>query len=86
MSKTEEVEAHRAHIRRLADERCKAKHREYYDSLICIGPNESGFGPPCDGCVAEEEKHWQNKRATVVGRKLSPEETRALKEKLGIED
>ena len=86
MSRPEEVEAHRAHIRRLADSRCRAKHRDYYESLICVGPNESGFGPPCDECVAEEERNWQNKRATVVGRELSPEEARALREELGIED
>lgn len=64
----------RAHIRNLADSRCKNKHPDYYDSLICVGPNPSGFGPPCDGCVEETRLELEQKRGKTHGRELSADE------------
>jgi hypothetical protein len=41
-------------VRRLADEICIKKHRDYHDSLICVGPGSGrGFSPPCDECIQE---------------------------------
>jgi len=52
-----------SHLRGLADRRCKRKHRDYYDSLICVGPGSGkGFGPPCDECIAEVEREQRVKR------------------------
>ena len=82
----EEREARETHIRRLADSRCRAKHRDYYDSLICVGPNESGFGPPCDNCIEEARKALEDKRATAHERLLSPEEAAQVRRELGIDD
>ena len=73
-----------AYVRSLADFRCKAKHRSYYDSLTCVGPNQSGFGPPCDSCVRETEDELQKKRGKAQGKKLSPEETEEVKKRLGL--
>lgn len=79
-------EEREAHIRHLADSHCRNKHRDYYDSLICVGPNPSGFGPPCDGCIEETRKRLEDKRATVHGRPLSPEETAEMRRELGLDD
>jgi hypothetical protein len=82
--KSEEL---RLHIRRLADSRCKAKHPDYYDSLICVGPGSThGLGPPCDGCVAEVEHELEAKRAKAHGRELSPEEAAKMRRELGLDD
>jgi hypothetical protein len=50
-------------IRDLARARCKKKHRDYFDSLVCVGPGSSkGFGPPCDECLAEVEREHKKKK------------------------
>lgn len=70
-------EERRNQIRRLADSRCRRKHIDHYDSLICVGPgSKQGFGPPCDECLAETEHEYELKRAKAHGRELSPEEAR----------
>jgi hypothetical protein len=74
-----------AHVRRLADSHCRAKHRSYYDSLICVGPNSQGFGPPCDGCIRETEQRLSSKRAKAQGIELTEDEAMALKKRLGLE-
>ena len=75
----------RKHIRHLADSRCKAKHLDYYNSLICVGPgSEHGFGPPCDGCIAEVGREYEAKRSKAHGRELSPEEAAKVRRKLGL--
>ena len=51
------------HIYRLADARCKRKHRDYYDSLICVGPGSSrGFRPPCNECIEEIRKELRQRQ------------------------
>lgn len=77
-------EERRAHIRNLADSRCRNKHRDYYDLLICIGPNPSGFGPPCDSCIEETRLELEKKRDKAQSREPTPEEDAALRKKLGI--
>ncbi len=73
-----------AHVRKLADSHCRKKHRDYYDSLVCFGPNPSNFGPPCDECVDEKRQELEQKRQKAHGQELSPEETAALRQRLGI--
>ena len=75
----------RQHIRNLADSRCKAKHRDYYDSMICVGPNEGGFGPPCDSCLEETRRELEQKRGKAQGRELSPEEAAKVRKRLEVE-
>ena len=74
----------RAHVRNIADSRCKQKHPDVYDSLICVGPNSSGFGPPCDSCVAETKESLEQKRSKAHGTLLSPEEAAAVRKRLGL--
>ena len=74
-----------SHIRQMADSRCRNKHRAYYDSLICVGPNESGFGPPCNGCIEETRRELEVKRGKAHGQELSPEESTEIRQRLGIE-
>ncbi len=77
----------RDHTRELAKSRCKAKHRDYYDSLICVGPGSTrGFGPPCSECLAETESELEMKRAKAHGRKLSSEEATELRKRLGMKE
>ena len=77
----------KAHIRGLADSRCQAKHPDYYQSLIRVGPEDSavGSGPPCDECLAETEREYEDKRAKAHGRELSPEEAAEVRGRLGLE-
>jgi len=57
-----EQEHLRADLKKLADARCKRKHRDYYESLVCVGPGSGkGFGPPCDECLAEVEREYKAK-------------------------
>lgn len=77
-------EQYRAHVRNLAESRCRAKHPDYYDSLICVGPNSSGFGPPCDDCIREVRVELDRKRSKAQGRELSPEEAEEVRKQLGI--
>ena len=72
------------HLRQMADTRCKQKHRDYYESLICVGPASRDFGPPCDECRAEIVIEYNVKRGKMHGRELSPEEAAALRKRLGI--
>lgn len=81
----------RDHIKNLARSRCKRKHPDLFDSMICVGPgSEKGFGPPCDECLDEVEREQSRKQrnkkklAKVHGRELSPEETAEVKKRLGI--
>ncbi len=72
-------------IRQRAADRCKQKHPEIYDSMICVGPgSERGFGPPCDECLAAMEQEYLMKRAKGLGKELSHEETNKIKKELGI--
>ncbi len=73
------------HIRNMADERCKAKHPDVYDELICVGPGSAHFGPPCDDCMRETEAELELKRGKAHGRELSPEEAAKLRSELGRE-
>ncbi len=75
----------RIRLRQMADDRCKKKHRDYYESLICVGPGSRDFGPPCDECRAEVAMENNLKRGKMQGQKLSPEEAAALRKRLGIE-
>ena len=77
-------EEYRRHVRNLADHHCRAKHRDYYDSLICVGPNQNGFGPPCDGCIHEVESELEQKRGKAHGRELSADEAEEVRKRLGI--
>lgn len=77
-------EDHKNHVRRLADSRCKAKHLDHYDSLICVGPNSSGFGPPCEDCIRETEDELEKKRDKAHGIELSSEEAARVRQKLGL--
>ena len=77
----------RQHIRNLAKSRCRAKHPNSYDSLICVGPgSKHGFSPPCSGCLAEATSEYEMKRSKAHGRELSPEESAEVHRKLGLED
>jgi|GEM_PF-3584408 len=75
----------RKYVRKVADSRCKNKHQDYYDSLICVGPNTGGFGPPCDNCVEETHKELEQKRGKAHGQELSPEEAKEARKRLGID-
>lgn len=87
MDQAMDEEAWNNHVRELADSRCRNKHPDYYDSLICVGPgSENGFGPPCDGCVRETTQELETKRQKAVGVELSAEEAAAVRKQLGIED
>ena len=71
------------HIRNLADSRCRAKHPDYYNSLICVGPGSAqGFSPPCYGCVDEVRRELAVKREKAQGHELSPEEAAEVRKKL----
>ena len=57
-------------LRQLADTRCRTKHRDYYDSLICVGPGSArGFGPPCDACITEIEREHKEKESSLKKQK-----------------
>jgi hypothetical protein len=79
------LEEFRDHVRQLANSRCKAKHPDYYDSLICVGPNSGGFGPPCDNCIKETRLSLEAKQTKAHGRELSPKEAVEVRRRLGIE-
>jgi len=74
-----------AHINNLANSRCKSKHRDYYDSLICVGPASSHFGPPCDSCIAKVREEYEKKLGKAHDRELSPEEVAEIRKNLGID-
>lgn len=58
-----------AHVRSEAGRRCKAKHPDYYDSLICVGPgSEIGFCPPCHECLVETRRELEQENAQVERR------------------
>ena len=80
-----EEEQRNAHVRRLADSRCRNKHRDYYDSLVCIGPGSAHFGPPCNDCIEETRKELEMKRCKAHGVQLSPEEAAEVRKRLGFE-
>ncbi len=73
-----------SHVRRLADSRCQNKHRDVYDSMVCIGPSSTHFGPPCDECLEETRNELEQKRGKAHGTELSPEEAADLRRRLGI--
>lgn len=75
-----------AHVRKLADSRCKNKHPSVYDSLIAVGSaSEKSFGPPCDECLRKTEGELVEKKLEAHGRLVSPEDHRALIRKLKLE-
>lgn len=74
-----------AHVRKMADSHCQTKHRDHYESLICIGPNSQGFGSPCDECVREMRERLINKRAKAHGQELSAEEAEKVRKELGLD-
>ena len=74
----------RAHVRQLADARCQRKHPEVHDALILVESGSQHFGPPCDDCMREMEVEYSDKRGKMQGRLLSPDETRALRVRLGL--
>lgn len=75
----------RAHIRNLADSRCRKAHPDFHDSLICVGPGSSrGFSPPCSDCLAATEREYALKQDKAQGQKLSPEEAAQARKDLGL--
>jgi hypothetical protein len=64
------------YVRHIADSRCRNKHIDVYDSLICVGPGN--FGPPCSECIEATRKELEAKRDKMHGTKLSPEEAEEL--------
>ena len=72
------------HLRNLADSRCRKKHPDYHQSLICVGPGSARSGPPCDACLEETRQEYETKLGKMHGKELSPEEAEAVKEKLGL--
>lgn len=59
-------EQSRSRIRKLAYNKCKKKHPDYYDSIICVGPGSGrGFGPPCDECINEVERAQKRKQKFI---------------------
>ncbi len=71
-------------IRELADANCKAKHPQVYMELTPVGPNQSGFGPPCAECHEAERVRYYQKKESAYGRKLSPQEAEKKKQELGF--
>ncbi len=79
------LEEQEQQIRRLADAKCQRTHRDFYDSLICVGPgSEKGFGPPCDSCLAETREEYELKRRKAHGVELTPEEAEEIRKKLDL--
>jgi hypothetical protein len=81
------VAAHEeSQIRNLASLNCKAKHPDVHDALICVGPNESRFGPPCDECLDQERERYSQKRKKAFGELVSIAELpKELRERLGFD-
>jgi hypothetical protein len=72
-------------VLKIADDLCRWTHNEYYDSLICIGPNPSGFGPPCDGCRDKMEMCYKTLKGEGGLVPLTEEEIRHIRNDLGVQ-
>ena len=79
-------EEERAHIRNLADSRCKNKHRDYYDDNQCFGQNAGNHGGPCDNCLEETRNELLLKRSKAHGRLLTPEEAAEARKSRRLDD
>ncbi len=70
----------RERLKNLAHWKCKRKHLDYYESLICVGiGSERGLGAPCNECITEVEREYKSKQFRKHSLKASERRTRKAK-------
>ena len=61
-----DAELLRAHIRSIAESRCKEKHRDFYEDNQCFGPNAGNHGGPCDSCLDAVRREFEGGPAQIT--------------------
>ena len=75
-----------AHIRQIADSRCRDRHPAEHAAMILSGDGEKPANTPCDNCVERTKNELEQKRLKAHGEELSPEEAAAVRKEFGSAD